>query len=448
MNPIRPLTVLLLVAPFISVAPVVAPRTAVGDEIATINGRTMGTTYTVKIHDPPTNLDDIRIAVDDELREVNDQMSTYLQTSEITRFNDSESTDWFDVSTEFAAVVDAAKRIAAASGGALDVTVGPAIDAWDFGAGEASASAVPDASELEALRQYVGDDKLSVRPDPPAIRKSHPRLRIDLSAIAKGHGVDRVVGRLEELGCEDVFVEIGGEVRVAGDKDGVRWKVGIEQPDAGRGKLLAAHSLGYSESDVAMATSGDYRNYREIDGVRYSHTLDPTTLSPIRHQLAAVTVIAGDCMTADGWATAFNVAGPERGLELARRHGIEALLITRGDDGFRREATGSLIALVSEPQADDPSVGRDPPGSAATPLAPMFLATLAVVLVVIAGMAIGVMFGRKSLAGSCGGVASLENDDGTISCSLCNNPSDGCKDLREKLRRDEAERRRGMMSGS
>ena len=249
----------------------------------TFRGATMGTTYMVKVHSPPEQPDwasETETAIDRELRSVNDQMSTYLKSSELSQFNASESTDWFEVSADTAGVVAAALELSEKTDGAFDVTVGPLVDRWSFGAGERK-NDVPSETELDELQKSVGYQHLEARLDPPALKKDIADLRVDLSSIAKGHGVDRIVDLLAGRDAENVFVEIGGEVRVTGDKSGESWKVGIQRPDAGGQELMVAHKI----RDAAMATSGDYRNFFEVDEQRYSHTIDPRTP---RHQWTGV----------------------------------------------------------------------------------------------------------------------------------------------------------------
>ena len=313
--------------------------------IAQARGETMGTRYVVKIHDPPSTLpEDWRLRVDQELREVNDQMSTYLKSSEVSRFNSSTSTDWFEVSPETAMVVAKALEVHRQSEGALDVTVMPLVNAWSFGPGKRTQSP-PSAETLAEILRRVGSQHLSARQDPPAIRKAIPDLSIDLSAIAKGHGVDRVVELLHGLGAKDLFVEIGGEVRAKGDKGGEPWMVGLQQPDAKGDAVAKAIPL----RDIAIATSGDYRNYFEHEGQRYSHTINPTDGRPVRHAAASVSILAGDCMTADAWATAINVLGPEEGVRVAKGVGLDALLMVRRDDGtYGAVGTGALAAAAEQ----------------------------------------------------------------------------------------------------
>jgi len=404
-------------------------------------GQTMGTSYMVKIFAPPAELaSDWRQQIDAELRRVNDQMSTYLETSELSRFNQSESTDWFKVSPETALVVAKSLEIFELSGGTFDMTIAPLVDAWSFGPGKRNNSP-PDQATIASGLQQVGSAGISVQNDPPAIRKSNPKLTIDLSGIAKGHGVDRVVEVLQRLGAENVFVEIGGEVRVTGDKAGKSWTVGIQMPDVD-GEVVAA---AYPIADKSIATSGDYRNFFEYEGVRYSHTIDPRTGRPINHDLASVSVIADDCMTADGWATALNVLGPQEGLKLAERLGLDTLLMLRDPSGgYTSVGTGTLagFASASNPASQRQS-DRSTNNEAASPsgfqtwliILAFCFAAFAAVLV---AMAVGVLFGRRSISGSCGGLANRREPDGSISCALCSNPDNACKELKAKMQAKSA----------
>lgn len=302
-------------------------------------GTTMGTTYSVKIYNPSVDLaKDWREQIDSELRRVNDQMSTYIDTSEISRFNRSESLEWFEVSPETAMVVEKAIDLNQMTAGAFDITVAELVKLWGFG-GKKQVDAPPDETTISLFLKNVGSSGLAVRLVPPAIRKSNPQLSIDLSAIAKGHGVDRVVHLLTRMGETNIFVEIGGEIRTMGSKGGTPWTVGIQLPDA-TGNVAA---FAYPLTDKAIATSGDYRNFFEYEGVRYSHTIDPRSGKPVSHDFASVSVVADDCMTADGWATALNVLGPEKAFEVAATYKLEVLIIRRQSDGnYRAIGTGSF----------------------------------------------------------------------------------------------------------
>lgn len=393
-----------------------------------LRGATMGTKYVVKIFDPPEFDSDIRFDIDAELRRVNDQMSTYLKSSELSRFNVSESTDWFAVSKETADVVAFAQQVSKKTEGAFDVTVGPLVNAWSFGP-EPRTGQVPTAGRIDELKKSVGYQNLSVRSDPPALRKSVPGLQVDLSALAKGHGVDRVVELLDSLGAANVFVEIGGEVRTSGDKAGVAWRVGIQMPDATKDTVMIGHPMSESGADEAMATSGDYRNVFVADGKRYSHTIDPRTGSPIIHTLASVSVIAPDCMAADAWATAINVLGPEDGLQVAQRENLSVLLVSRDGESLSLSGRGVLSQYVP-PKTSSDEAGRSDEREGNSPLAVVLLTFIAFAGLLIA-MAIGVIFGRRAISGSCGGLSNASGEGG--SCALCSNPSDACKELRGKM---------------
>jgi thiamine biosynthesis lipoprotein len=393
----------------------------------------MGTKFSVKIFDPPERKDEAAFLVDRLLRTINDQMSTYLEGSEISRFNRSESTDWFPVSEELATVVAFSQSVAERTEGAFDVTVGPLVNAWNFGPNP-SERTVPDAEVIAKLSESVGFRKLSVRMDPPSLKKSVPGLRIDLSAVAKGYAVDRVVQLLNQQGAENVFVEIGGEVSVSGNKAGQWWKVGIQMPDAVTDSILIAHSLNVGGGDDrSMATSGDYRNYFEIDGTRYSHTIDPRTGKPIEHSLASVTVVTESCMAADAWATALNVVGPGNALQLAKGEGLDVLIVARDkeqDSGYQLSGNGSLTQYIATANNADQQVAEVEGNGRFT----MFLVTAVAFAVLLFAMSVGVLFGQRSISGSCGGVNGTRNEDGSVSCSLCSSPSDACRDLRERMK--------------
>ena len=405
-------------------------------QVLEVSGPTMGTSFNIKIFDPPEFKDDAAFLVDQLLRKVNDQMSTYLKNSEISRFNRSESTDWFPVSEELATVVAFSQVVAEKTDGAFDVTVGPLVNAWNFGP-DRSKRIVPEAEVIASLQESVGFGKLSVRMNPPALRKSVAGLGIDLSAVAKGYAVDQVVELLNAQGAENVFVEIGGEVSVSGDKAGQWWKVGIQMPDAATDSVLIAHSLNVGGgNDRSMATSGDYRNYFEVDGTRYSHTIDPRTGMPIEHPLASVTVVSETCMAADAWATALNVLGPEQALQVAKAEGLDVLLVARDDaeaSGYKLTGNGALTQYITTGDSPADGVVPDEQGNGRFT---MFVVTAVAFALLLFAMSVGVLFGQRSISGSCGGVNGTKNDDGSVSCSLCSSPSDACRDLRKRMKKN------------
>ncbi|MDZ4851452.1 MAG: FAD:protein FMN transferase [Pirellulaceae bacterium] len=303
-----------------------------------LEGSTMGTIYLVRYVADADVLSPqaMNRLIDFELRTVNQQMSTYLKHSEISTFNDSSSTDWFALSFETAQVVQLAQQISVASNGAFDITVAPLVDLWGFGPSQRS-EVLPSEAEIMAIKESVGYQNLEVRLDPPAIKKSIPMLRVDLSAIAKGHGVDRVGQLLRDNGVQDYFVEIGGEIAAHGVRsDGEPWQVGIEAPNEGERTIQSVIGL----SNAAIATSGDYRNYYEVANQRYSHTIDPNTGRPVVHTLASASVIAENCALADAVATSMMVLGPEVGLTVAEANNWAVLLVHRDE--------GSLVSTCSK----------------------------------------------------------------------------------------------------
>jgi len=305
-----------------------------------LTGMTMGTSYSIKIVDPPARLHEDALAaqVEAELADLVEHFSTYEPASELARFNHGRHTDWVDASRALVDVLMEARRISELSDGAFDVTVGPLVDLWGFGP-EDTGWRIPGDAEIEALRTRVGYAGIEMREQPPAIRKRDPDMRIDLSAIAKGYAVDRVATLLASDGIANYLVEIGGELRGRGHNPaGEQWRIGIEQPVAGKRSVHAIISI----DDIGVATSGDYRNYFEDHGQHYSHTIDPRTGRPVTHALASVTVISPLTMQADAMATTLMVLGPDAGFELADREGIAAFFIIRTADGLVDRQTAAF----------------------------------------------------------------------------------------------------------
>ncbi len=319
-----------------------------------LSGRTMGTTYTITIVPQAgmSALPDIAREIESELAEVNQQMSTYLPTSELSKFNSLNSTDWFAVSPDTAAVVQTSLAISEQTGGAFDITVGPLVNLWGFGP-DGRPKDPPSTEQIDENLARTGYTKLMVRDSPPALRKSLADLYVDLSAIAKGHGVDRVAGVLDALGLANYFIEIGGEVRTKGTRhDGQPWRVGIELPVSNQREVLRVVSL----SNGSLATSGSYRNFFEMDGQRISHTIDPTTGFPVKNTLVSASVVADTCEFADAIATAMMCLGSEAGLELANTKQWAVLLVVPTTDGFETLASDKFSDLypeAAEPQDEE-----------------------------------------------------------------------------------------------
>jgi len=306
--------------------------TGCGPEQVNLEGKTMGTAYSIRYvtGDGTPSAREMQAEIDRRLEQVNDQMSTYRPDSELSRFNASRAVDEpFPVSPATAEVVLEALRINRVTDGALDVTVGPLVNLWGFGP-EGRPDKVPSAAALEQRRAWTGADKLSVRGN--ALVKSIPELYVDLSSIAKGYGVDVIAGYLQSQRVKNYMVDIGGEVRTRGHNGEQKpWRIAIERPAAGAQQRA---QLVIQPGEMSIATSGDYRNYFEQDGVRYSHTIDPITGRPIHHRLVSITVLSPTCMTADGLSPGLNVLGPERGMALANLLGIPVFMIVKTTDGF------------------------------------------------------------------------------------------------------------------
>ena len=302
-----------------------------------LSGPTMGTTYTVKVVAPPASVDGARIreAIDEGLAQIDRSMSGYRADSEVTRFNASTSTQWHDVSAELASTVQTALNISAKSAGAFDITVAPLVASWGFGpAGHPPE--LPSAEQIARTAASVGFRKLHVRHDPPALRKDVAELAIDLNGIAPGYAVDLLADRLLALRVDNFMIDIGGEIRAHGrNARGEPWHIAIEHPMDTQRKPYAGVRL----DGASVSTSGEYRDYYERDGRRYSHTIDPRTARPLDRAPGSVVVVAESTAMADGWATALNVLGPREGLALAAREHIPVLFIERDGDGWRSQST-------------------------------------------------------------------------------------------------------------
>jgi len=299
------------------------PRTVV-----TLEGATMGTTWTVKIATPDLAKSDEQALAREiaaTLAHVNDLLSNWKPDSELSRFNRYKGGTPFPVSRETLAVFKAAREVSELSEGAFDVTVGPLVAAWGFGAG-ATKREPPTKAELDALHKHVGFRNVSIHAEAGTLEKTRAEIVSDLSAIAKGFAVDEVARVLKRVGHDNFLVEVGGELLARGTHlDASPWRVAIEAPDEDRRSIHRIVEL----RDLAMATSGDYRSYYVAGGRRFSHTIDPRTAQPVNNALASVTVLHKDATHADALATALTVLGPEAGYRLAVDHGIAAYFILR-----------------------------------------------------------------------------------------------------------------------
>ncbi|MDG4555044.1 MAG: FAD:protein FMN transferase [Candidatus Competibacter sp.] len=305
------------------------------DPTVRLTGATMGTSYELKLAPAPgqTVPADLQARIEEMLIHVNRQMSTYDPDSELSRFNRNPSTDWVPVSSELQQVVAESLRIGELSGGAFDITVGPLVNLWGFGP-DPRRDDVPSETAIAQARERVGHQRLHARADPPALKKDRADLYVDLSAVAKGYGVDRMAALIDGIPIENYLASIGGEIRARGHNGrGEPWTIAIEKPEAGQRSVERLIRPG----DRAVSTSGDYRNFFEQNGQRYSHIINPRTGWPVPHTLASVTVIGDRSMVADATATALMAAGPESGFQLASEHHLAAFFVLIGSDGGFRE---------------------------------------------------------------------------------------------------------------
>lgn len=311
----------------------------------TLSGKTMGTYYRIKLAElpPPLRQDELKSEIERILQEINRQMSTYIPESELSRFNRYKNDDWFSVSPEFALVVEEGLRIHQLTQGAFDITIGSLVNLWGFGP-NGEQGEVPKPEDIKEALASVGSQRLQVRISPPALKKSRNDFYVDLSGIAKGFAVDELARHLDSVGVTGYMVDIGGELKTRGrKKDGSLWKIAVESPIVEGNEIQKIVLLDNS----AMATSGDYRNYFEKDGQRYSHEIDPATGRPIRHNLASVTVLDPSCMRADALATALFVLGPDKGFELAEREKMATLFLIKEGSLFVEKMTTEFMNILN-----------------------------------------------------------------------------------------------------
>lgn len=294
------------------------------------NGTTMGTSYQVKIA-PRNTLVTINLAkqINSRLKSLDNTFTTYQKTSELMLFNQAEIKQPTIISDDMQRVMKLASEIYVLTNSAFDPTVGPLVNLWGFGP-KYTGDKIPQPQEIGQYLESMGLDHLSLDQNAKTATRNTD-IQLDFSAIAKGYAVDAVAELLMSSGIEDYLVEVGGELRASGRKhNGDFWRIAIEKPSLSQGGIQQVVDL----ENVAVATSGDYRNYFEKDGMRYSHTIDPRTGYPVDHKLASVTVIATTAARADALATAMMVMGPEQTLLFAEQHSIPAYILVKQSEGF------------------------------------------------------------------------------------------------------------------
>jgi len=333
----------VLLPPVISAEPPPA-----GMAIADFGGESMGTSWSARVALAPPDVQQraaLRAGLQMQLDQVVAEMSHWEPGSDLGRFNRAASGTWHTLPDDFFEVLRYALGIARDTGGACNPCAGALVNLWGFGpAGRHDEAGFVEPSERDAAAMCAAMADRVVELDIPRKRAFQPGgIQLDLSAVAKGFGVDKLAQYLEGQGCANYLVEVGGELRGAGFKpDGQPWWVALEEPLGGREEIaVALHGL-------ALATSGDYRKYFMQDAIRRPHTIDPRIGMPIANALASVTVVHESAMAADAWSTALTVLGHEEGLALAERKRIAVRFLLREKEGGLREIASSQFQKMLE----------------------------------------------------------------------------------------------------
>lgn len=290
-----------------------------------VGGETQGTYYAITYyHDDSTNL---QPSIDSLLRRFDSTASTYKPNSIISRMNNNDPAAMAD--EMFSAIFQKAKEVSENTNGAFDITVGPLVYAWGFGLANRLKM---DQQIIDSLLPLVGYKKVNLVNG--KLTKTDPRIRIDYNAIAQGYAVDVVASFLDSKNIQSYLIDIGGEVLARRTKPGgEKWSVAIEMPTKNADDERTIQAV-VSLQDMAISTSGSYRKFYEENGIRYSHTIDPSTGYPVKHTLLSVSVLAKDCMTADAYATALMVMGLDKSKAYLKKHPkIEAYFIYSASDG-------------------------------------------------------------------------------------------------------------------
>jgi len=273
---------------------------------------------------------------------VNTSMNTYDPQSLISEFNALPAGAALEVDWDFTYVLNEAMGITRLTAGAYDVTVAPLISLWGFG--PTGPTKIPTDAVVSATREVVGVSRLDWQPNIRQLSKRVTGVSLEFSSIAKGYGVDLAADALDELGIENFMLEVGGELQLRGNSPrGDAWRIAVERPEQGRGSFQAAVTV----SNVGVATSGDYRNYFEQDGQRYSHIIDPRTGYPVQHDLVSVTVIHPSTALADAWATALCVLGTDQALTLSEQLGLAVYLVHRDGDDFKAVSSTKFAPFLA-----------------------------------------------------------------------------------------------------
>lgn len=311
-------------------------------EIQKISGDAQGTTYHISFWSPEkVDIATIQQAVEAEFNRIDMQLSNYRKDSVIEQLNSTVSNEPLAVSEEIISLIEQARVVSVASGGCYDLTIKPLFDLWGFNGDKLSP---PDAATLQAALKQVGFAQIKVI-DANHIQKLNPNLKIDLSSIAQGYSVSRMVALLEQHGIENYLVEIGGELQTRGQKpDAVPWRIALEKPLSSERTMQKVVTIKGGEP-LAIMTSGTYRHFFDVDGKRYSHILDAKTGSPVDHNTVSVTVLHTNPTEADAWSTALLCLGKTAGIAAANKAGIAALFIEQQGEAFNEFRSMPFEAL-------------------------------------------------------------------------------------------------------
>jgi len=300
-------------------------------KVGVLQGRTMGTTYSVKIGEAhkASDLKSLKTEIEKVLAEVNRQMSTYIKDSEISKLNQAQAGEKVVISSWFSKVLMHSLNLAEQTDGAYDPTLGPLVNLWGFG--PQGNKTVPAPAQIKTAQKDVGHDKISLAKvqDRGVVIKKTSGVYVDLSSSAKGFGVDQISELLIEKGWSNHLAEIGGELKARGKKFKKDWIVGVEKPSDG----LKSVQIAFPLKNMSIATSGDYRNFFKSGDKKYSHTIDRLSGRPVSHKLFSVTVLSENCMTADALATALMALGPEKAENFAYENDLAVFLIYESKDG-------------------------------------------------------------------------------------------------------------------
>lgn len=300
-----------------------------GDSMESFGGPTMGSSYSIKYlrHAGLPAPTDVQAQVEKILADVDQQMSTYRSDSDIERFNDLPANRCQKMPAPILKLIRVGEQLSEQSEGSYDLTVEPLLNLWGFGP-QAREEKVPAPEALAAMRQRVGYQHLRIEGDQLC---KDAAVEVDFNSIAAGFAVDTIAAKLEVMGIHNYLAEATGELKAAGKKlDGSPWRIALEEP---RDDQQVAERI-IAVDGYGVSTSGDYRNYFQQDGRRYSHTFDARTGAPVAHTLASVTVIHPSALMADGLSTLLLILGPERGWDYAEKHDIGAFFVIRADTGF------------------------------------------------------------------------------------------------------------------